>query len=71
MCKCVERVNKQLAEHNTRLDELSMMNMTTGKCRQSIHVATCKIERRKGKAKKMLVTFCPFCGKRYAPNVAA
>lgn len=64
MCDCIKRVNAKLAEHNTCLAEVSMVNMKTGKCRQSIQVSTMKLSRlKKGKPKVMLPTYCPFCGR--------
>lgn len=69
-CDCITRVNKHLAAHNTRLDEISLINMETGAARQTLHVATTKVERKPGKAKVMCVTFCPFCGQRTAPEAA-
>jgi hypothetical protein len=72
MCNCVAEVQKMLEKENTRLTHVSLFNIKTGKCRESIHVSTEKIDtKKKGKAKYMLVTFCPFCGERYAPQVEA
>lgn len=63
MCKCVERVNKHLAEHNTVLDQTSLINMKTGTVRESMMVATRKLDKKKrGGAKIMLPSYCPFCG---------
>lgn len=70
MCNCIKAVNKKLAESNTVLDEISLVNLETGKVRQSLHVATKKLERKRGKAKMICVTFCPFCGKRTKPKAA-
>lgn len=67
MCNCTDKVNKSLEPYNTILDEVSMLNMSTGVCRQSLHLVTGKRERKKGKARVVLVNFCPFCGDRYAP----
>lgn len=69
MCDCVDDVNKMLEKENTFLEKVSLLNMKTGTCRESIHLVTGKLDRKKkGKAKVMLVTFCPFCGQRYAPE---
>lgn len=70
MCNCIELVNKELAKNNTILDEISLWNFKTGKVRQSLHVATKKLARKRGKAKIVCVTFCPFCGKRAKPKAA-
>lgn len=68
MCNCVAEVNEMLKKENTFLEKVSLFNMKTGTCRESIHLVTGKLDRKKkGKAKVMLVTFCPFCGQRYAP----
>lgn len=64
MCNCIARVNKHLAEHNTALQQVSMLNFKSGRCRQSLVIATQKLRRTdKGKPKIALPTFCPFCGK--------
>lgn len=69
MCKCVERINANLKPFNTVLSEVSMLNMKTGNCRQSLQIVSQKIDtaRRAMKAKTVLPTFCPFCGKRCTP----
>lgn len=36
MCECIGKVNKQLAENNLTLREISLIDMTTGKVRQSL-----------------------------------
>lgn len=70
MCDCIPKLNEMMAEHNTKLDELTMFSMSTGNTRSSLHVVTSKVDsRKKGKAKVMLVTFCPFCGERTAPQI--
>jgi hypothetical protein len=61
-------MNKALEQYNTVLSEVSMLNMRTGKCRQSLIIASQKRERKRGKAKVVLPTFCPFCGKRTTPK---
>lgn len=67
MCDCVERLNEGLKQYNTVLDEVSMLNMETGACRQSLQITTQKLERKKGKPKIVLPTYCPFCGIRCVP----
>lgn len=69
MCKCIDRVNKELEQYNTSLTQVSMLNMKTGKCRQSLTVGTQRRLRmaKPTKVKVVLPTFCPFCGKRAAP----
>lgn len=64
MCECIERVNKGLAEHNTCLSQVTMVNFKTGGARQSLTIGTEKIESKRGKPKTVLPSFCPFCGER-------
>lgn len=65
MCDCTKTMNKLLAEHNTTLTEHSMINITTGKMRQSIAICTEKLNRKdRQKAKVVLPSFCPFCGEK-------
>lgn len=68
MCDCITRLNEHLKPHNTRLTEVSMFNMKTGTCRQSLTIGSQKIGRSRAKAKVVLPTFCPFCGERVAPK---
>jgi len=72
MCECREKVNKLLAEHNATLHEVSVINMKTGKVRQSIAIQTERLYReKKYKKQTMIPTFCPFCGDRYRPIAEA
>ncbi len=71
-CKCINGLNKKLAAHNTALDQISLIDLKTGKVREAIHVATRKVDtKQRGKAKLLLTTYCPFCGKRSAPKPKA
>ena len=61
MCDCIDKVNRHLAEHNTRVsaalgidDEMNMIGR--------LIVATEKIDKRKKESRTMTATFCPFCG---------
>jgi hypothetical protein len=67
MCNCIKKMNEHLKKYNTILEEVSMVNFTTGKVRQSLQITTAKLERKSGKKKVVLPTFCPFCGIRSAP----
>jgi len=59
-CKCVEAVNEELAKHNTRLCEF----ISLSKGATYIQIASEKIDTKKrGNAKQVLASFCPFCGK--------
>jgi hypothetical protein len=64
-CKCFEKVNTQLAEHNTELVLLSTPDFTRGVFETHLAIATSRIKNlRDGKQAKVVVaTFCPFCGK--------
>jgi hypothetical protein len=59
-------VNRALAEHNTHVDMVDTINMTTGKFEQRMAVPTARINTRKrGSAMKVFATFCPMCGEKY------
>lgn len=65
MCSCVSKVDKVLAKYNTALTKTSLINMKTGRVRESILIATHRRDgrERRSKVKLMLPSFCPFCGK--------
>lgn len=66
MCKCLSKVRKILAKSNTRVDMVSLVNFKTGKIRESLKIATARIDRRqRTKVRTLLPSFCPFCGEKY------
>lgn len=63
-CDCVEKVDAKLAEFNTRLSRSLALNFATGQASTHISIATEKVDTKKrGSAKKVWITYCPFCGK--------
>lgn len=66
-CNCIEALDEQLAERNTRLSTLLVLSDPQG---VFPYIATEQIERGrwKPKAVTMFPTFCPFCGIRYRPD---
>lgn len=70
MCKCLALTQAALKEHNTEIVVCFLLPI--GKRKRSLTIptiATQKIETRKrGKAKTVVASFCPFCGEKY-PDV--
>lgn len=67
-CKCVEQMNKLLAEKNAQLDCRTLMNFKTGKCRTSpplLSVVKLDSSKRKPSLPTVLCSFCPCCGKEF------
>jgi hypothetical protein len=67
MCGCIEKVNEQLKPDGLYLETISMLNFATGKARETTFCNTQRLQRGKGKKKKVVPTFCPFCGDRLKP----
>lgn len=69
MCECIKEINKKLeeAETNSALEIPMMLNMTENTVRADrTIIVTRKINTKKrGKAQRLLATFCPFCGEKY------
>jgi len=67
MCKCVETMDGHLAKANTRIALAMMVNVTGNDAEIKLRpiVSTVKVdEKRRGKPKTALASFCPFCGKK-------
>jgi len=66
MCECIDKVNEQLAEKNLTLRQVSLINMTTGKVRQSLvmPVERLRSEGARSKTKHVIPSYCPFCGEK-------
>jgi hypothetical protein len=63
MCDCVHKANKVLAEHNTKIDMVDTISMTTGKFEPRMAVPTTRIDTKKrGTPMKVFAGFCPLCG---------
>lgn len=63
---CWNTVNEYLKEHNTRLVQEKYIDFKNGKCGTfPPAVPTAKIDtKRRGAVKRLLPTYCPFCGKK-------
>ena len=64
MCNCIEMTNKSLEEYNTKLDVT--ISLFPEAAVLGILVSTTKLDARKrGVAKNIVATYCPFCGEKY------
>ena len=68
-CECVAKVNAQLAEHNTVLEEVSVVSLRGPGMRSSLLIQTARLHsrtpaERRSKVKKVMPSYCPFCGKK-------
>ena len=60
-CKCVEKIDKELKQFNTRIAMCHSIDFATGSCDSLVVVKTESIKG--GKRKQVVAGFCPFCGK--------
>ena len=59
MCDCIKLTNEALAKTN---DQLRTMHLFDGRGPR-LYVETTPLERKRGqKDKKIIATYCPFCG---------
>jgi hypothetical protein len=73
VCNCKEKLNARLEADNSVLKEASLINIKTGDVRQSLYIETEKLysDKKRGKIRKVCLTFCPFCAERYVPKAIA
>jgi hypothetical protein len=65
-CGCLDKLNEQLAAHNTVVETGFWMNFTTGRQGEGLMIATCKKDpKKRGRALKVDAKFCPWCGIKY------
>jgi len=64
-CNCIETVNEKLATRNTVLSQAMMFGTRD---HEGLMLETSQIEKGRGKQKAvaMFLTYCPFCGTKYA-----
>lgn len=65
MCDCIETVNKELSDRNTRLEQALMFGASTN---PGLMLRTEQLEKGRGKNKAVTIfpSYCPFCGEKYA-----
>ncbi len=61
MCNCLEKINKQLKDHNTEI-----VTTMTDPLGDAIWLPHLKVKPLKGKkAVTVFPSYCPFCGEKY------
>lgn len=62
-CDCVNQVNEQLAQFNTKLLRLMSFSMSDMTASTELSIETEKLDSKKrGKPKIVTPSYCPFCG---------
>lgn len=69
MCECITKVNAQLAEHNTALEQAIVVSLSGPGMRSSLLIQTGRLHsrtpsERRSKVQKVMPSFCPFCGEK-------
>lgn len=64
-CECVETINEKLKPYNTRLTQAMMLQECA---HPGLMLQTDQIESGRGKKKavSIFLSYCPFCGNKYA-----
>ncbi len=67
MCECIAKVNTQLAEHNTVLEQAIVVSVAHPGMRSSLLIQTARLHtgtpaERRSRVQKVMPSFCPFCG---------
>ena len=75
MCDCVAKVNEQLAQFNTTLDSAIVVSMSQPGSRSSLLIQTSRLSTRtpaekRSKVKKVMPSFCPFCGTKISRELS-
>jgi hypothetical protein len=67
-CDCRERIDAQLAEHNTRIQPF--FTLGSNRVGMPFGICTAQVEKGRGKPKAMslFASFCPFCGVSQKPK---
>lgn len=68
VCNCIDEVDAKLAEHNATV--VTTLGLFNNPRRVSLEVEKSDAKKR-GKPPRLIATFCPFCGTRYASSAAA
>ncbi len=69
-CLCLDETNRLLAEHNTKVSGTIVMPRDGMPGYVMATLVTEKVAPRGKRPVVMALTFCPFCGERYAPIAA-
>lgn len=66
MCNCISKVNKLLSEHNSVINLVDTIDMTTGRLTARMTIPVRRLDHRKRKeAMRVFATYCPMCGEKY------
>jgi len=63
MCECLEKVDAQLAQYNTRVGTALSLSEDMSQMWVDIVISSEKVEKKKrGRARTIVAAYCPFCG---------